>query len=661
LHKPDANAPSRLLRELQGVLYAGSAVGTPEAAHPATDVERAAARRLVERLIDARLVEGGQAAFHLAMAPLALLWEAWQGSQASRDGGQAQCSSGSGVDVGGGSDDSNSNGNWFGRSQLRALVEIAELLLINYSDAAPCDAPHRWAAALGLCAAAELLQGPRSSCGTSISRTTGADARVVPDFPGLAQAERTLTALVSTACNSLTAAGMGHGAAFAPARELAVLPWERRLALLPLIEAGAAGAWETGIERQRWESLVEPPVAAYQSSTCSGIDSGSTNSSVAEAVGVVRLSLAFAASSDEHAQLLSGCFGQSDPPCSDSSGSSLAPGTAAELALAVARLPGTALRPALMLAVAELLPFATEAVARRVLAVALPAMLAARTAPATLQGRLGQQLPEETETDRAALVVSAIVQLTCRAVFVFHVHSQWARSAAAVAHRQVAQQLFRHVSTLILHLLRHPTAEAGEEAGGAEKQERHRQRQSARLRVVQLCLAECCDLLASLQVGVDGSTALQPLLLQLIADIAQPGVVELDRREPAAPAKGWPGTGTRGATAGPASTDAWVGQGLGTPGALSLEDAVVACTGEPFGELLAWAAAELGRLPCTQQLLPALAHMGAAAAASMARGPGEEIAASSLREQAEAAVEAAAARAAVPFPRSDAFSPTLPL
>jgi len=566
--------PSRLLRQLHEELLGSSvAVATRES-------DRAAAAELVLRLLQAKLLNPQQALLQLVTAPLMQVWDAWGGGA---DGSSSIASSG--MDV----------------ARLRMLLELAELLLPADANSIQLSMADRWSVALGLSAAAEQLRGRDGSGSMQQGRA--------PDLVGLAQAERVLDRVVGLA--GVTAAAVQQqdpssspeevpsaAAACGFADDLAVLPWARRLALLPLLEAIRSCGSLAGADWQLIDALLQPVVAP--------------GGGQAAAVHRVRQTLDFAASSDANAQLLSLCVasGAAGQPGSPRASTPLSDQIAADLAAAVQQLPGDTLRRALLLAVGRLMPCVTEGAARRALQDALPAILATKAAAAS------------AAAPKPAIAASATMQLACRAAFVFLSHARWAVDAAPSSLQLAAEQCFRHINALAMHLIEPHAAPAAAAASAAAAE----QLQRARHETARMCLRECCQLAAALHARCDTSP-MRALLLRLLSDVCKPPVTattstapqQEQRPEEEAPAR----------TAAPQQRSS-----------VQLADLTVAFSGQPLTELLTWAAQQVALVPDPNRalLVPALMHMGVGAAAAAAGGG-----VSALQGAVEELVEAAVA------------------
>lgn len=369
-------------------------------------------------------------------------------------------------------------------------------------------------------------------------------------------------------------------------------------------------------ERQGDRALWQHAQELLQPAAVADPTAGSPAGGQGVAVELLRQLLAFAASSEQHAMLLARAH-QNTPAgasCSGSSGtasslnavygggggdnmqrtgtfakggegdvredlvSSVADRIAMGLAAAAKQVPGDLLRRALLLALGEFLPFATEACAGRVLFKLLPELLACRVALAASTGsceephhlqhqqrcqqQQQQQAPDRqqqqkqqtqdpqqqqqqryrkeqyaaedpltahhkqqtqdqqqqqqnpTLNDPQLLALSAAVQLTCRAVYVILALGRWARNAPPEARQQAADQCFRHVNALALHTLQQAAQPAGAAAHG----------------MARVCLRECCRLVAALR-GLCDVGAMQALLLRLVSDICRVPLAVIEQQQ----------------------------------------------------------------------------------------------------------------------------------
>jgi hypothetical protein len=726
------SAPSHLLRQLRTELLGGAgsrpagghaAAGRAAAAPPASGAERAAAAELVSRLLAARLLDGGQARTQLVIAPLQQVWDDWAaGDGGGWDrGGLRMLLELAGLLL---------NGSGSAAGLAADAAPGAQGAVAAAGPGACLAAKQAWAMALGLSAAAEQLR-----CG--LGGSVGIEA---PDYAGLAQAEQLLGVLAAaaecTAAAASPAAGVAAAVGRAPWRAadsggkegvspgeaavaLSALPWARRMVLLPLIEATSAhsvapgeantGGGDSSSGGGIWSSVLPPAWREVEALLRPDlrIAAGNDNAtSTATAVHVLQQALAFAASNDAQADMFAAEAAVMGASSGDSRRRALqtgvaAPGKrvaaarssglarpiAADLAAAVLSLPGDALRRGLLLATAELMAAATDAAGQRVLLVALPAVLATRAAPAPARA-LAPQQPQPCQVvqglrpSQAVLAYAAAMELACRAALTFLAHSRWARAAAPAARQQVAEQCFRHISSLAVHSMVAGTGPAevpqpqqrgrrrqhqqhqqhqqqevevegegeGEGEGDDEKAGPARMQAAASLQAAQVALRECCRLAALLEGRYDAGP-LRPLLLRLLGEVCQPTVVQ----ERAAVAQ--PEDSTAAQPTGSAAQQAQSAAGHPADGASGLAALRVACTGESLEALLAWAGRQVALLPAGQRalLLPAMVHMAAAAAAAagaVRRGVGGsgEDAASALYNEVEAVVEVAIEAAASAAP-----------
>jgi hypothetical protein len=324
--------------------------------------------------------------------------------------------------------------------------------------------------------------------------------------------------------------------------------------------------------------LLPDSLASMQSS-----NSNSSNSSQAQAP--MKLAQArqllldcceFAATSNAHALLLAQqCIRMADPaaarhavdPAHLQQQQIIQPptiATAAALAAAVQQLPWQQLRRGLTLALGQFLPWAAEHQAARVLLRLLPALL-----QSTLGQHLQQQqgvpllsgaldavdasdavrrlLQRQQQQQPACKVTAALwcaeLQLLVRAVFLFLQHGKWAQPQAAAgcssspsgveqARQLAAEQCFRHVSLLALHvasqakqgLANAAAVRPGSGSCGADTTQAATQPDNgaaddqASLQLVQVCVQELCRLAAALASCVECSS-LQVLLLQLLQQL----------------------------------------------------------------------------------------------------------------------------------------------
>ena len=632
--------PGRLLREVREQLLG------PQ---PPPAGARAAAASFVTRLLRAGLLEPRAAARQLAAAPLEQLWDAW-------------VASGGDVDSGGGDDD---DGGQWGRGWLRMLLDLTDLMLLpapqsqaagaastaagSGSDAAaavpaapalPADA--WWRAALGLCAAAERLRGDCS----------GGDGAAAPDLPALSQAEAALeravkAAAAAAALQTDTEPGQPCGPSAAEVAEgLAALPWARRLALLPLAEALVARQPD---EAPALEGLLRPALPTPQAASTAA--SRGPDAAATAAAPVARRALAFAASSDSGARLLARHLLSAD--AGSEPGGQIASQIASDLAAALRRAPGAALRRALLLALAELLPFATEAAGRRALLVALPAALQGCLEAPGGDAAGGLASAADQQQQQQVLADAAAMQLACRAALLAVTRLPAVAAAAPAARQQAAEQSCRHVSALAGWLV----DGAGDDGGQPQPEQKEQQQQTEpcepradahrRLDAARLCLREACALAGALGRACGGAATapLQPLLLKLLGDVCG-APLEAVPEAARAPAATGDGDGAETATDDVPPPP----PPPPPPSSLILAGLIVAPTGRPFSEALAWAARQLAPLPPAQRALlrPALAHLAAAAALPAARaarmqpvGGGGGDLAGALQDEAEGVVGAA--------------------
>jgi hypothetical protein len=276
-------------------------------------------------------------------------------------------------------------------------------------------------------------------------------------------------------------------------QRLGALPWAQRVVLLPVLACAEGDA--------EWAELLQPASLAGQAAArvhANGSASASADAlQLQHAMDLLLDCCSFSAAGELHAAELAAAFAS---PAGDSGGSADGGGgtglgelrrLAQALAAAARQLPGNAARRGLMLALGQVLPFASEPQAARVLLLVLPAVV-----PVLLPaGSLTAADPAIAITRASASALFTCMQLVCRAVYLFLLHGSWCHGFPAAA-QAAAEQCFRHLATLTLHML-----EAEQQLAAA-------------------CLAEVCRLVAALHQACDCS-ALQALLLQLLSSMCR--------------------------------------------------------------------------------------------------------------------------------------------
>jgi hypothetical protein len=300
----------------------------------------------------------------------------------------------------------------------------------------------------------------------------------------------------------------------------------------------------------------------------------------------------FAAASNAHALLLAqqcmrlanpadaaaGVSAVDDPPLllvADTAARSVA----AALAAAVQQLQWPMLRQGLTLALGQFLPWAAEHQAARVLLRLLPALLQATLAQPLQQQQqgvssscaaldalsasdAGQRLLQHQQQQGAGQVSAGLwcceLQLVVRAVFLFLQHGRWAQPQAVAevnsnsssssgggsgieqARQLAAEQCFRHMSLLVLHIASqargglasaaaaHSSSSSSSSSAGITQAAATAQKGTgvgpvigsadSSVELVQVCVQELCRLAAALLGCVDCSS-LQVLLLQLLQQL----------------------------------------------------------------------------------------------------------------------------------------------
>jgi hypothetical protein len=374
--------------------------------------------------------------------------------------------------------------------------------------------------------------------------------------------------------------------------ELQQLTWQQRLLISCLLrpqqqeDATASGSdssssSSSGGEAVRSRLLLPDSLASMPSNGSSSSRTAQAPMQLAQARQLLLDCCEFAAISNAHALLLAQqCIRMANPAAARHAvdpahqpqliqRSAIA--TAAALAAAVQQLPWQQLRQGLTLALGQFLPWAAEHQAARVLLRLLPALLqstlgqhlqhqqqqqgvtawsgalgAVDTSNSGLQP-LQQQLQQQPARKVTAALWCAELQLVVRAAFLFLQHGNWAQPQAAArsnssrgsgasgveqARQLAAEQCFRHVSLLVLHvasqakqgLASAAAVQPGSASCGADTKQAATQPDNgaaddqASLQLVQVCVQELCRLAAALSGCVECSS-LQVLLLQLLQQL----------------------------------------------------------------------------------------------------------------------------------------------